>query len=106
MIVDIEFDDGSISMCRVLEELNDTEYLIEEFVCTRSGDCKFSGHTEIVSKDSICGYYDVSDVEDTGLYIKIGDNLYEPVDDSDEDYEISSDEEESDSDVSLDDEEY
>lgn len=105
MIVDIEFEDGSISMCRVIEEVNETDYLIEEFVCTRSGDCKFSGETQIVPKESICGYYDVTNVEDTGLYRKVSDNLYEIIDDSDEDYEVSS-EEESDSDVSLDDEEY
>ena len=104
MIVDVAFEDGSVSMCRVLQELNDYEYLIEEFVCLRNGTCKFSGETQTVSKDAVCGYYDVVNVEDTGLYRKVSEGIYEPIYDSDEDYEMSSDEE-SDSDISLDDEE-
>ena len=104
-IVDVTFDDGSISICRILEDLNDDEYLIEEFICKRNGTCKYSGITQVVCKDSVCGYYDVENIEDTGLYRKISDNLYEVVDESDEDHEESSEEEESDSDISLDDEE-
>jgi hypothetical protein len=103
MIVDVAFEDGSVSMCRVLQELNDYEYLVEEFVCRRSGTCKFSGETQSISKDAVCGYYDVMNVEDTGLYRKVSEGVYEPIYDSDEDYEMSSDEE-SESDISLDDE--
>jgi hypothetical protein len=104
MIVDVAFEDGSISLCRVVQEINDHEYLVEEFVCRRDGTCKFSGHTQAISKDAVCGYYDVTNVEDTGLYRKVADGIYEPIYDSDEDYEMSSDDE-SDSDISLDDEE-
>lgn len=104
MIVDVAFEDGSVSMCRVLQELNDYEYLVEEFVCRRNGTCKFSGETQSISKDAVCGYYDVMNVEDTGLYKKVSEGVYEPIYDSDEDYEMSSDEE-SESDISLDDEE-
>jgi hypothetical protein len=103
MIVDVAFEDGSVSMCRVLQELNDYEYLVEEFVCRRNGTCKFSGETQSISKDAVCGYYDVMNVEDTGLYRKVSEGVYEPIYDSDEDYEMSSDEE-SESDISLDDE--
>ena len=46
----------------------------------------------------------MTDVEDTGLYRKVAEGIYEPIYDSDEDYEMSTDEE-SDSDISLDDEE-
>src|SRR5210317_365552 len=104
MIVDVAFEDGSVSMCRVLQELNDYEYLVEEFVCRRNGTCKFSEETQTISKDAVCGYYDVMNVEDTGLYKKVAEGVYEPIYDSDEDYEMSSDEE-SESDISLDDEE-
>ena len=104
MIVDVAFEDGSVSMCRVLQELNDYEYLVEEFVCRRNGTCKFSGETQTISKDAVCGYYDVMNVEDTGLYKKVSEGVYESIYDSDEDYEMSSDEE-SESDISLDDEE-
>jgi len=75
MIVDVAFEDGSVSLCRIEHELN-----------------------------AVCGYYDVTDVEDTGLYRKVAEGIYEPISDSDEDYEMSTDEE-SDSDISLDDEE-
>ena len=104
MIVDVAFEDGSVSLCRIEHELNANEYLVREFVCHRDGTCKFNGETQPISKDSVCGYYDVTDVEDTGLYRKAAEGIYEPIYDSDEDYEMSTDEE-SDSDVSLDDEE-
>jgi len=106
MIVDVSFEDGSISICKILEELNENEYLVDEFICKRDGTCYFSGFTQSVPKECVSGYYDVVNIEDTGLYTKIGDNLYEPVDTSDEDYEESSEEEsESESDISLDEEE-
>tara|TARA_B100001996_G_C18211373_1_gene420040 strand:+ start:135 stop:449 length:315 start_codon:yes stop_codon:yes gene_type:complete len=104
MIVDVAFEDGSVSLCRVLHSLNELEYLVEEFVCYRDGTCKFNGETQSISREAVCGYYDVTDVEDTGLYRKVTDGIYEPIYDSDEDYEMSSDEE-SDSDISLDEEE-
>ena len=104
MIVDVAFEDGSVSLCRIEHELNACEYLVREFVCHRNGTCKFNGEVQAISKDAGCVYYDVSDVEDTGLYRKVADGIYEPIYDSDEDYEMSTDEE-SDSDISLDDEE-
>src|SRR6056300_1612611 len=79
MIVDVAFEDGSVSMCRVLQELNDYEYLVEEFVCRRNGTCKFSGETQSISKDAVCGYYDVMNIEDTGLYKKVSGGVYEPI---------------------------
>ena len=64
----------------------------------------YKRQVQAISKDAVCGYYDVTDVEDTGLYRKVAEGIYEPIYDSDEDYEMSTDEE-SDSDISLDDEE-
>ena len=37
MIVDIAFEDGSVSLCRIEHELNASEYLVREFVCHRNG---------------------------------------------------------------------
>jgi len=105
MIVDIAFEDGSISICKLLEDLGD-EYLVDEFICKRDGTCRFSGKLQTVSKESVCGHYDVTEIEETGLYRKIGENDYEPIYDSDEDYEVSSESDsESLSDISLEDEE-
>lgn len=105
MIIDVAFDDGSISMCKLLEDLGDT-YLVDEFICKRDGTCRFSGKPQTVSKECVCGHYDVTEIEETGLYRKIGENDYEPIYDSDEDYEVSSESDsESLSDISLEDEE-
>ena len=40
MIVDVAFEDGSVSLCRIEHELNACEYLVREFVCHRNGTCK------------------------------------------------------------------
>ena len=105
MIVDVAFDDGSISICKLLEDMGN-EYLVDEFICKRNGTCMFSGKPQTVSKESVCGYYDVTEIEYTGLYRKVSENAYEPIYDSDEDYEVSSESEsESLSDISLEDEE-
>jgi hypothetical protein len=54
----------------------------------------------------VCGFYDVTKLEDTKLFRCISKNVYESIYDSDEDYEMSSeDESDSDSDISLDEEE-
>jgi hypothetical protein len=56
----------------------------------------FSLDTELVPKDTISGFYDVENLEETELYVKVPGG-YDLVDDSeDEDY-VYSDESESDS---------
>ena len=60
----------------------------------------FVDETEEVSKDSVSGFYDVDELEDTQLYAKVPQG-YELIDDSeDEDYECS-DDDESEDDISL-----
>jgi hypothetical protein len=104
-IVDVEFEDGSVCICQVKGE-TENGYLISELVYTGSGNYEFSTEFQIIEKESVSGFYDVTDLEDTGLYIRIRDGVYEQVDSSDEDYEASTeDEESSESDISLDDEE-
>ncbi len=67
---------------------------------------EFVPREEEVNKSSISGFYDVDSLEETGLFVKVPRG-YELIDDSeDEDFECStSDEDESDEDVSLVDEE-
>jgi len=58
-------------------------------------------------KDSVSGFYDTTDLENTGLYEKLKNGMYTEVDESDFEYELaSSEDDESESDVSLDDEEF
>jgi hypothetical protein len=58
-------------------------------------------------KDSVSGFYDTTDLENTGLYEKLKNGMYAEVDESDFEYELaSSEDDESESDVSLDDEEF
>ena len=51
---------------------------------------------ETIEKESVCGYYDTDNIEDTGMYIKNDFGSYDLIeDDSDEDYEESEDDSES-----------
>jgi hypothetical protein len=104
-IVDVQFEDGTISICRIIQQTGD-EYIVSELICKRHGMCTFSNNTCSVTKDAVCGFYDVTKLEDTKLFRCISKNVYESIYDSDEDYEMSSeDESDSDSDISLDEEE-
>lgn len=104
-IVDVQFEDGTISICQIIQQTVD-EYIVSELICKRDGMCAFSVNTCSVTKDAVCGFYDVTKLEDTKLFRRISKNVYESIYDSDEDYEMSSeDESDSDSDISLDEEE-
>ena len=93
-IVDVQFEDGTISICQIIQQTGD-EYIVSELICKRDGMCAFSVNTCLVTK-----------LEDTKLFRRISKNVYESIYDSDEDYEMSSeDESDSDSDISLDEEE-
>ena len=61
----------------------------------------FVDNQEVISKDSVSGFYDVDELEDTNLYVKVPLG-YDLIDDSeDEDYECSDDSEDDDDDISL-----
>jgi len=96
MIVDVTCEDDTIQIARIIHEHSDM-YAINFLELKKPGVYDFSKDTELVPKDSVSGFYDVNNLEDTGLYYKSG-NGYELVDDSeDEDYTCS-DSEESESD--------
>lgn len=98
-IVDVEFEDGSVSMCKIIKETQ-TEYLISELEYVGNEKFKFSDITTLIPKEAVSGFYDVTSLDETGLYVKVSDDMYESVSDSDSDYEVSS-EEESETDISL-----
>ncbi len=106
MIVDVECEDGSIQIARTILENTDS-YLVQFLEKNKDNFYNFIEQGDEISKDSISGFYDVEKLEETDLYMKISDQGYTLIDDSDdEDFECStSDDEDTDDDVSLVDEE-
>ena len=66
-IVDVQFEDGTISICQIIQQTGD-EYIVSELICKRDGMCTFSNNTCSVTKDAVCGFYDVTKLEDTKLF--------------------------------------
>lgn len=102
-IVDVEYEDGDVDICRIIED-HITECVVEALEYDLSRNMyTFCGMTTIIPKESISGFYDVTELEDTGLYRLTDDGCYyERLDDSDSDYDFSSgDEVSSESDISL-----
>lgn len=101
MIVDVECEDGTTQIARTVLENQDT-YIVNFLEKNKHNFYDFVDEQEVIHKESVSGFYDVNELEDTHLYVKVPLG-YELIDDSeDEDY-ISSDddEDEDDDDVSL-----
>lgn len=101
MIVDVICDDGTVQIAQTIAE---DEHSYSVLFLKRMKDFyNFDDEVVIVPKESISGFYDVDRLEDTELYT-MTPNGYELIDDSeDEDFEYS-ETDESESDISLDDE--
>ena len=100
MIVDVSCDDGSIQIARIVHE-HAGMYAINFLELKKMGIYDFSSETELISKESVSGFYDVDNLEDTDLYVKVN-NGYELIDDSeDEDYIGSEEEDDESEDESL-----
>lgn len=105
-IVDIEYDDGHIRIAKIVEDLG-TEYKVSllEYYGYELWKFDDDGECEIVSKDSVSGFYDTTLLETTGLYERLENGFYTPVDLSDTEYVLPSDtDDDSGSEVSLEDE--
>jgi hypothetical protein len=104
MIIDVQCDDETIQIARIVSETSDT-YSVQFLEKNEHRMYDFLDTVEVINKESVSGFYDTDDLEKTHLYAK-GPNGYELIDDSeDEDYTASDTEsEESESDVSLEDE--
>jgi hypothetical protein len=99
MIIDVECEDGTIQIARTVLE-NQDSYLVQFLERKGSEIYDFIDEPEEISKDSVSGFYDVDDLEETNLYARVPHG-YTLIDDSeDEDYEATEDDE-SDDDVSL-----
>ena len=105
MIVDVQFEDETVQIARIIHEHADM-YAVN-FLEKENNVYNFSVDTELVPKDAISGFYDVGNLEETELYVKVPGG-YDLLDDSeDEDYVCSEEDEsesDSESDISLEDE--
>ncbi len=105
-IIDVDFDDGFKSIAKIVKD-GQGEYEVALLEYYGDGEWDFdTEETTTIMKDSVSGFYDTTDLENTGLYEKLKNGMYVEVDESDFEYELaSSEDDESESDVSLDDEE-
>ena len=104
MIVDVQCDDHSVHIAKIVKDSGDS-CSVKFLERIHSGVFDFSDHVEMIERDSISGFYDVENLEDTGIYVHT-QRGYELIDDSeDEDFTCSDVESEESDDVSLIDEE-
>jgi hypothetical protein len=101
MIVDVECEDCTTQIARIVLEKQDT-YIVNFLEKNKHNLYDFSDDPEVIHKDTVSGFYDVDELEDTNLYVKVPLG-YELIDDSeDEDYKYSDDDDDDDDDdVSL-----
>ena len=106
-IIDVEYEDGIVSIAKIIKD-RDSEYDIALMRYYGDDEWNFDMEDlETIPKDSVSGFYDTTKLENTGLYEKLINGMYVEVDESDFEYELaSSEDDESESDISLDDEEF
>lgn len=83
-IIDVEYDDGTTNIAKITGNFS----CVYEVVCLRKVNEKylFSTVHHVISKESVSGFYDVTRLEDTGLFTKVDDVHYDIVDTSDSEY--------------------
>ena len=97
MIVDVQCEDDTIQIARIVHEHGDM-YAINFLEPKIQGVHNFSSETELIPKESISGFYDTNDLEDTDMYMKVQGGYVLMDDSEDEDFTCSeSDESESES---------
>ena len=104
-IVDIEYEDEFTEICKIISK-RENDYIVKALVYDSDTFLyQFSHYTHIVPVESVSGFYDTTELEDTGNYKKIAYNRYKCLDESDPEYEFETGDDEttdeSDSDISL-----
>ena len=104
MIVDVDCEDGTTQIARTVIE-NQDSYIVNFLEKNKFNLYDFTSVDEEVAKESVSGFYDVDELEETHLFARHPQG-YELIDDSDdEDFECSEDESSESEDESLVDEE-
>lgn len=101
-IIDVEFEDGATNIAKIVADTG-VEYHVLVLDNTKLHFYKFRDKPEVISKESVAGFYDTTDLEDTGLFMNLDGTYYEA--DEHSDYDTESDTS-TDTEVSLDDEEF
>ncbi len=85
-IIDIEFEDGMICIGKIIKDM-DTEFQVAVLEHVGDGLWDFDQELECIPKDSVSGFYDTKDLEQTGLYemIDLSDTEYVLPSDTDDD---------------------
>jgi hypothetical protein len=99
--VDVEYEDQQVDMCKIIAQHTD-HYTVKPLVYDPDKYLyKFSHYTFQVPVESVSGFYDTTDIEDTGQYIKVDSVHYRSVEESDPEYELESSESDTCSEISL-----
>ena len=86
MIVDVRCDDDTTQIARIVQE-SEHNYAVNFLERVHSSVFNFSQNVESVSKESVSGFYDVENLEKTGLYVHT-QRGYEIIDDSEDDVSL------------------
>jgi len=106
MIVDVQFEDDTIQIATLVRDENPQEVGVRFLRRIKSSLYNFEDEITNVPRESLCGWYDTENLEDTELYVKTAGG-YDLVDGSeDEDFVYSEgDEEDSESESLVDEDE-
>lgn len=98
-IIDVEYDDGTVNIAKIIDDMGN-QYMVSGLIYN-DGLYRFSRKTHIIPKESVAGFYDATDLEETGLFMSKDDTYFEAIDSSDSEYECDS-QSSTDTEVSLD----
>lgn len=104
MLVDIVCDDDTTQIARIKKDGGDA-YTVNFLEKRSNSTYCFSIEDEVVTKDTISGYYDVDQLEDTGLFIMIREGVYTFYNEDEDSDFVCSDNSETDDSISLEDDE-
>ncbi len=87
-IVDVEYEDEFVEICKIVAR-HDTNYVVKMLVYDADAFIyHFSHYTHTIPIESVSGFYDTVELEDTCDYEKIGYNRYRYIYESDPEYEF------------------
>lgn len=101
-IVEVEYENDHVNIVKIDDDSLE-QFVVTPLIRTSGGLFRFSKHSHVILRESIAGFYDTKELEETGLFTKIDNVYYESIETSDSDYEYESDSD-TETDVSLDDE--
>jgi hypothetical protein len=96
MIVDVQCEDDTIQIADLIRDEDPHDVEVRFLKRIKSNVYDFEDEITIVPKEAITGFYDVENLEDTDLYVKVPGG-YDLVDDSEDEDFVCSESDETDS---------